>query len=131
MADPTAKLAPYAADPPPSLPQLREELAALESAAPPPPDPNAAPTFWDHVKRILQPLISVRPLHDPRFTDLETALASGDAQAALDASKFLPDEARPALALWQAKLEQRTALDNALRDFAARFAAPQAKGDTP
>ncbi len=117
-----ARLDPYAVTPPPSLPHLREALTAEEKKAP---QEEAAPGSWPaRLRKIFRPLISIRPLNDPRFEEVKKALDAGDGSKALEAARSLPDELKTRLASWQAQLEARLALDAALKELAASFMAP-------
>jgi len=122
LGEPLAKLEPYATDVPPTLAQLRETLATQEAAITPEPEFN--PNFLDRLKTIFRPLISVRPLHDAHYAALESALDSGDAQAALTAFTALPETAQKNLATWQSKLQARAALEEALRHLTTALTIP-------
>ena len=131
-AEELAKLAPYAATATPVLPRLREALTAAEAEIPAPVvTQDAAASWWARIRAALQPLVAVRSLHEPRFAALENALDSGDASAALDAVQALPDETRQGLTAWQAKLEARMAIDDALKTLSAHFTAPPTQGSVP
>jgi hypothetical protein len=119
-----AKLEPYAAVATPTLTQLRDSLALEEKAAPAPVAEGENSTFMSRIMALLRPLVSVRPLHDPRFADLEKALDSGDAAAAIEALNALPDDVRKSLAAWQSKLGARASLDTILLALEARFTTP-------
>jgi hypothetical protein len=124
ILDLAAKLDPYAAGMTPTFAQLRDSLAIEEKAAPPPAAEGDVSSFEARFKTILQTLITVRPLHDPRFANLEKALDSGDGAGALEALKALPPEVQKSLSAWQAKLEARIDLDSALAALTAYFTTP-------
>ncbi|MGB9153409.1 MAG: uroporphyrinogen-III synthase [Alphaproteobacteria bacterium] len=126
-----SKLEPYATTPPPTMPQLRETLTAQETSLPAPTPLETPPSLWERVKTIMQPLVSVHPVHNPQFAGLETALDSGDAQAALENFKPLPDEAQKRLAAWHATLEARAAVDDTLRILGSTFTAPAVQENAP
>ncbi len=127
-----AKLAPYANVPTPVLPRLREALTVAETETPAPvATQDTAASWWARIKAALQPLVAVRPLLDPRFAAVENALDSGEAPAALNAVRALPDDVRQSLAAWQAKLESRVAIDDALKTLSAHFTAPPTQGSVP
>ncbi|MDR3423817.1 MAG: hypothetical protein P4M13_01890 [Alphaproteobacteria bacterium] len=123
-----AKLDPYAAQPVPTILQLREALTSAEKTVPVAAKVEAGAPWWMRIKMAFQSLISVRSLHETRFVALEKALDSGDAQAALAAVKELPQEAQESLAAWQEKLEARIAVDDALRVLSAHFTTTPASG---
>lgn len=118
------KLEPYAATPTPTVSQLRETLTALEAETPAPVTQDTATTWWARIKTALQPLVSVRPLHNARFVAVEKALDAGDAPAALDAVKALPEETKKNFAAWQTGLEARIFVDETLQTLTAYFTAP-------
>ena len=127
-----AKLAPYANAATPILPRLRDALTVAETETPAPAlAQDTAASWWARIKAALQPLVAVRPLLDPRFAAVENALDSGDAPAALNAVKALPDDVRQSLAAWQAKLESRIAIDETLKTLSAHFTAPPTQGSVP
>ena len=122
------KLAPYAAHPTPTLTQLRAELITQEATLASQPAPEETTSFWNHLKAIFHPLVSIHPLHDPRFAALENALDSDDAQNATEAFKALPDDAQQNLATWQTKLEARATLDTTVHTLSAVFTTPVQSG---
>lgn len=127
MAEQIAKLEPYAANPPPTLPQLRGTLAAQEAAIPTRSVPGDETSLWNRIAALFRPLISVHPLHNPGLVPLEKALDSGDAQAASDMFKALPADTQTKLSAWQADLEARNLIDAALRAMAASFTSAPAE----
>jgi hypothetical protein len=131
LSELAAKLEPYAAGTTPTLAHLREKLSAEEKAAPAPVVENEAPSLKSRVKSALEPLISVRPLHDARFADLEKALDAGDAAAALEAVKALPEEARKNIGAWQAELEARKTLDDTLQTLTVYFTTSSPERSAP
>ena len=125
ILDVAAKLDAYALVPPLTIAQLRESFAAeAKTAASPAVEPISV---WEKIKALLAPLISMQPLHDPRFASVERALEFGNAAAALEAVRALPDDLQKGLATWQAKLEARIALDDAVQALATRFTTPPAQ----
>ena len=126
-----AALEPYAGHPIPTLPQLRDLLMKEESKLDLPTPPSETSSLSGRLKTIFRPLISVRPLHDPQFNSLEQALSSGDAEAALDASKALPADTQRALSAWQEQLVARLAIETNLRAIAAHLTEAPMQGTTP
>ena len=125
-----AKLAPYAANPPPTLAQLRESLAAQEASLPPPPATEANPTLWTRILALLRPFISVHPLRNPALETLEKTLDSGDDQGALAAFKTLSDDARQKLSAWGNDLDARAQIGAALQAMTVSFATPAPRAET-
>jgi len=124
ILDLTAKLDAYALLPTATISQLRESFATESKAAV---SSSAEPlTFLDRVKAMLAPLISFRSIHDVRFAAVEKALDSGNGAAALEAVKALPEDLQKGLSAWQARLEARVALDDAIRAIGAHFTTPPA-----
>ncbi len=123
LAAAAAKLDAFAGAPPPSWSALRGSLAEAQKKAPL--AEGQDDSFWAKVKRVFQPLVSVRPLRDPRFADLEKALEAQDSAAALAASGNLPAAVRETLGDWQAALESRMALDAAVQELSAPFMLQQ------
>jgi uroporphyrinogen-III synthase len=120
LTEQTSKLIPLSTQVIPALPQLGEELKAQE--------PNiyqaqsdAQLTIEERLKKIFQPLISIHPLHDIRYTILEKALNDGDDEAASAAFKNLPNETQKTLSSWQEKLNLRMTLNDNLRDLDQSF----------
>jgi hypothetical protein len=120
-----AKLDPYAAAGAPALAALRDELIAREPVVTVAVAKGAAQNWWQRILAELQGLVSVRPLHGGEgdaLARLEASLGKGSA-AALEAFKELPADAQHSLADWQARLEARQHVDEAVAAIAARFTA--------
>jgi len=115
----------------PTLAQLHDELAAHEPAVEISDDQSDAPVWQNCIKKILGHLVSVHALHQPQFDALENALAGGDDSAALSAFNALPEDAKQKLSGWQAKLQSRIAVDDALHIMAVHFASPPSNGENP
>jgi hypothetical protein len=130
-SDLITRLEPYALEGALTLPQLREALRAEERTAPLPVAENAPTSFGARVKTALQPFVSIRPLRDERFANLEKAFDSGSAPAALEAVKALPENLQQHLALWRAKLEARIAVDDAFLVLSARIITPPSQRSAP
>jgi uroporphyrinogen-III synthase len=120
IADQIAKLDIYKSGTP-VLSQLRVDLNAKEAHVAAPENDSAETGAWGRLQKIMRPLILVRPLHDPQFTSLETALDNGDAAAALSAFEALPAATQQNLGTWGAQLQARTAIDAAIANLDAHF----------
>lgn len=131
VSEAAAKLSPYASEGVPTVPLLNETLAEEENTAPPPRVDSDSATMGERIKMIFRPLISVRPLHDKRFSALNKALDSNDAPQALEAFNALPEDLRKDLAGWQAKLEARIDLDATLKALTAHFTTLPAQRTVP
>ena len=119
------KLAPYATAPPPSLPQLGDDLIRQESSLPAEAGGGVEPNSLRlRIETALRHLISVRPLHDPRFSPLEAALQAQDAAQAQTAFQALPEAFQKNLGAWQEKFKARLALEKTLQDVAAALTEP-------
>jgi hypothetical protein len=126
-----ARLEPYALEGAPTLSHLREALTAEEKAVPAPVVENATASFGARIMVALRPFVTVRPLHDVRFSDLEKALDSGNTLAALEAVKALPLDVQKSLAAWKTKLEARSAIDDAFLALSARSVTPPSQRSAP
>jgi hypothetical protein len=123
IGEQAARLAPYADSGFPTLAQLRETLGAEEAKlAAPDAAPESVPTLWSRIKIILRPLLTVHAAHRAELVALEKALETGQDDQAREAFKALPQELQNDLADWQAKLETRADIDEALRILSAHFA---------
>ncbi len=120
----TAKLDAFALLPPLTVKQLRDSFAVDFKAATA--EATSQLSFWERVKALFAPLLSVRPLHDARFAAVEMALDAGYPAAALEAVKALPEDAQKSVAAWRLKLEARVALDEAVQALSDRFTTPPA-----
>ncbi len=113
LAASVERLTPYAESPPPTLARLRENLMDLEPTLPVP-IPSDSPSWEQRVQKLLTPLLTIRPLRDPRLKVVEDSLAEGNALGAREAFHALPEEVRQRMEIWQSDLEKRIALDAAL-----------------
>jgi len=119
----TARLESYAANGAPTLATLHDDLLAQEPAVAVAVAKGAAQNWWQRVVAELNGLITVRPLHGgdgDAMAGLEAALTKSSAAAA-EAFKALPNDAQKNLADWQARLEARQHVDEALTAMADRF----------
>jgi uroporphyrinogen-III synthase len=129
---PAAKLGSYAATGVPTLAQVRSQLTSEEAAVTSPPATDTS-NWWEHIKSVMQNMVSVHPLHNPQFAALENALDADDEAAALDAFTALPQEAQQHLTGWHDRLRARLTVDDALREINTHFTAPATpeQGITP
>ncbi|MDD4615934.1 MAG: hypothetical protein PHW76_02300 [Alphaproteobacteria bacterium] len=114
------RLVPYAAGGTLTLPQLREELLIAEKNAPSPSE-GETNSIVAKLKKLLEPLISVKLVHDPRFSEVEIALERGDVAGSLEALRVLPQELQPGLDKLKKHMEERADLDSTIKALTTYF----------